>query len=91
MILERRPVRPMRISTIYGHVPWAWVGGELWTWTDGEWRVSKEQPPLSDFPSLTPLALPGTVCVNQEHAMEDVGNDYFSCTNCGWTTEGIVA
>ena len=90
MNLARRPDRPMPIETVNGHIPWIWVGGELWIWTHGQWRVSEEQPPLSDFPVATPLVLPGTVCVDQNHEMEVVGNDYVACTNCGWTSEGVV-
>jgi hypothetical protein len=90
MILERRPVRPMPVATVNGHVPWVWVGGELWEWTGTDWRVAADQPSLSEFPGLTPIVLPGTVCVDQNHEMEVVGNAYVSCVNCGWTSEGVV-
>jgi hypothetical protein len=76
-LLGLRPTKAFPVESVNGHMPWMWAGGEIWIWRTGAWAVDPHhwQPLGSE--------VLGSPCIADTHELEDVGEDYIACINCG--------
>ncbi len=80
--LQSVPTTPFPRDEIYGHIPWAWAGGQVWTWKDRAWQVADPQPALDG------TLLVGSICAERGYSnMEAIGDNHLACVDCGETVE----